>query len=417
MKAMHSLATVMIIGAATTCTHVNAAENENGWYQWRGPNRDGLISGSQWPASLTSDNLKRIWRVEMGPGYSGPIVVGDRVFVTETEDEKTEVVRALDRTTGNELWRQSWPGAMSVPFFARSNGSWIRATPAFSDGKLYVAGMRDVLVCLNAADGKEDWRVDFVERFGTPLPSFGFVSSPLVQNNAIFVQAGAALVKLDKRTGETIWRSLNDDGGMWGSAFSSPYLCSINDRDTLLVQTRTKLAAVNPDDGAVWWTQEIPAFRGMNILTPTLIDNKVFTSSYGGRSFLYTASTTDDGWAVDEVWNNKVQGYMSSPVVIDGHIYLHLRNQRFTCIDAATGESKWTTKPFGKYWSLVANGKQILALDEQGDLRLIEANPEAFTIIGQVKISDAPTWAHLAVVDDFIVVRELNAVSAFQWTK
>jgi hypothetical protein len=56
-------------------------------------------------------------------------------------------------------------------------------------------------------------------------------------------------------------------------------------------------------------------------------------------------------------------------------------------------------------------------LDEQGDLRLIKANPEAFTIIGQVKISDAPTWAHLAVVDDFIVVRELNAVSAFQWTK
>jgi outer membrane protein assembly factor BamB len=106
---------------------------------------------------------------------------------------------------------------------------------------------------------------------------------------------------------------------------------------------------------------------------------------------------------------------MSSPVVIGGHIYLHLRNQRFTCIDAATGESKWTTKPFGKYWSLVANDQHILALDERGELLLIEANPAAFTVVGRVKVSDQPTWGHLAVAGNVLFVRELNAVSAFRW--
>jgi outer membrane protein assembly factor BamB len=29
---------------------------------------------------------------------------------------------------------------------------------------------------------------------------------------------------------------------------------------------------------------------------------------------------------------------MSTPVVIDGHAYLHLRSQRFTCVDLATGK-------------------------------------------------------------------------------
>ena len=118
------------------------AESAN-WPQWRGPERDGHVESKPWPTTLQGDALQQLWRVEMGPGYSGPVVVGDRVFVTETVGKKMEVVRALDRKTGKELWRHEWEGAMSVPFFAKSNGDWIRATPAYSDGRLFVAGMRD----------------------------------------------------------------------------------------------------------------------------------------------------------------------------------------------------------------------------------------------------------------------------------
>jgi hypothetical protein len=63
---------------------------------------------------------------------------------------------------------------MTVPFFAASNGSWIRATPAVADGRIYVAGMRDLLVCLDSATGKEIWRVDFMTALESPLPAFGF---------------------------------------------------------------------------------------------------------------------------------------------------------------------------------------------------------------------------------------------------
>ena len=130
------------------------------WTQWRGPEHDGKADGQAWPSTLQGDALQQTWRVELGPGYSGPIVVGDRVFVTETAGKKMEVVRALDRKTGKELWKQEWEGSMSVPFFAKSNGDWIRATPAYSEGRLFVAGMRDVLVCLDADTGKELWRFD-----------------------------------------------------------------------------------------------------------------------------------------------------------------------------------------------------------------------------------------------------------------
>ncbi|MCC7420764.1 MAG: PQQ-binding-like beta-propeller repeat protein, partial [Planctomycetaceae bacterium] len=166
--------------------------------------------------------MTRLWRVELAPSYSGPVVSETAVFVTGTADKKTEVVMALDRKSGKELWRAEWPGAMSVPFFAASNGSWIRATPALDGDNLFVAGMRDVLAALDARTGKEQWRVDFVSEFNSPLPTFGFVSSPLVDGDWLYVQAGASVCKLEKATGKVVWRTLKDKGGMMASAFSSP---------------------------------------------------------------------------------------------------------------------------------------------------------------------------------------------------
>lgn len=394
---------------------VQATElSKTDWSQWRGPNRDGVVSDTELPESLSEQSLTQVWKVPLGPGYSGPLVTTDRVFVTETVDEKTEVVTALDRATGKPVWKQEWPGAMSVPFFAKANGDWIRATPAYDGERLYVAGIRDVLVCLNAENGEVLWRIDFVEKLKTPPPAFGFASSPLVVGDSLFVQAGGGLCKVNKLTGEIEWRALQDGGGMFGSAFSSPYYATLNGVPQLIVQTRTTLTGVNPADGAVYWKQDIPAFRGMNILTPTVHENSVFTSSYGGKSFLYTPDKSGDSAAPQEIWTNKAQGYMSSPLIIGGSIYLHLRNQRFTCIDLKTGETRWTTTPYGKYWSMVTDGKKILALDQTGDLLLIKANPEKFELLDSRKVAD-DSWAHIAVSGHEIFIRALDHLAVYRW--
>ena len=387
------------------------------WPQWRGLNRDGKCT-QDWPSTLSEDRLRLSYRVKLGPSYSGPIVAEDRVFVTESRDEKDEVVKALARDNGRVLWESNWQGAMKVPFFARANGSWIRSTPALDGDSLYVAGMKDVLVCLDTNDGAQKWKVDFTEACGTPAPSFGFVCSPLVLGDHIIVQAGASVAKLNKVDGSIVWRALNDGGGMMSSAFSSPVYVTLAGKEQLLVQTRTELAGIDLESGDVLWTQDVPAFRGMNILTPTVHGDGVFTSTYGGKSFLFSIAPSDDGdgdaFEVSERWANKVQGYMSSPVIIDGHAYLHLRNQRFACIDLETGKEKWISKPFGKYWSLVANGNQILALDEIGEFLLIDATPDEFRLADRRKVSDDSTWAHLAVVDGQVFVRELGGLAVYE---
>lgn len=388
--------------------------NQAHWPQWRGPQRDGQVSVANWPSSLKEQHLVEQWALPLGPGYSGPIVSNDRVFVTETKDEKFEVVHAFDRNTSEQLWETQWEGSMKVPFFAASNGSWIRATPALDDDRLYVAGMKDVLVCLDVKSGNILWKLDFANDTGSPLPDFGFISSPLVHGDHIYVQAGASFAKLDKLTGKIVWQTLRDQGGMNGSAFSSPVFATLAGVEQFVVQTRSSLAGVSPEDGAVLWTKEVSAFRGMNILTPTVIGNSIFTSCYGGRSSLYKIERRDSQWDITEEWTHKSQGYMSSPLVIDGHIYLHLKNQRFVCLDAKSGADLWTTTPFGKYWSMVANGTMLLALDEVGELLLIQASPEEFKLIDRVTVADN-AWAHIAIEGEQIFVRNIDKIKVFSW--
>lgn len=386
------------------------------WNQWRGPTRDGLVRGNDWPSSLSGQSLAKGWRVELDPSYSGPIVSETAVFVTGTANKKNEVVTALDRKSGKELWKVEWSGAMSVPFFASSNGDWIRSTPAYDGRRLYVAGMRDVLVALDAQTGKEFWRVDFGKEFKTGLPSFGCVCSPLIDGEFLFIQAGNSLAKLDKQTGQVVWRALEDGGGMMGGAFSSPTMVSqLAGRRQLVVQTREKLAGVDPDSGQVLWERNVPSFRGMNILTPLVVGNSIFTSTYQNKSWRFDISPSGNTFATKEAWNNKSQGYMSTPVVIDGYVYLHLQNQRFTCIELASGTGMWTSQPYGKYSSLVAQGEKILALDQTGKLLLIKANPKQFELLDERQVSEQETWAHLAVSDDEVYVRELRGLSMFRW--
>ncbi len=389
------------------------------WTQWRGPTRDGRVheKAPPWPKTLTKDNLKLAWSVDLAEGYSSPIVAGGKVFTVETKSKKEEIVRAFDRKTGKQAWDTDWDGAMKVPFYAAKNGSWVRSTPA-TDGKtLFVGGMRDVLVALDLETGKEKWRRDYPKEEKTPLPSFGFVSSPLLDDDHIYVQVGTALRKIKKSDGTTVWQALADERAMFGSAFSSPKRAKIHGVDQILVQSRSMLGGILPSNGKPVWTMPVKAFRGMNILPPTPIGDKIFTATYGGGSFLYDIGKKDKFLVATQLWNDvKREGYMSSPVVIDGKIYLHGRDKKFHCLDPKTGKTLWSSEEkFGEYCSMVTQGNRILALDQRGILLDIEANPKAFKLRSQIDLDTPPTWAHLAVCDDELFVRHLKGLQVYKW--
>ncbi len=386
------------------------------WMQWRGPDRNGRFVGQDWPDNLSEASLRESWRVELAESYSGPIVTPDRILTTETRDKTLEVVTCFDRFSGQKLWEQSWQGAMRVPFFAAANGSWIRSTPACDGKTIFVGGMEERLVALDVATGEIRWQIDFQQQLKQGAPAFGFVCSPLLEGDALYVQAGSCCLRLNKQDGTIVWQTDGGPAGMQGGAFSSPILATIRGEQVLVAQSRQELKLLRPADGKELGNQEIEAFRGMNILTPTVVGNAIFTSAHSGQGQLWNITRDEDRFEFAEVWSNrKLEAYMSSPVVVGDFGYLLLRNQRFCCFDVRTGEQRWRTKPFGKYWSLCTDGKKLLTLDERGILLLMRATPDAFDLIDERKISDSPTWAHLAVADEQLVVRELNALVVYHW--
>lgn len=403
---------VAVVLAWTVAT--SAVRGEPGWNQWRGPNRDGSVRDAEWPDRLNGP-LQLQWKKTLGPSYSGPVTMGDLLFTTETVDQKFERVTAMNRATGEVVWTNQWEGSMAVPFFAAANGSWIRSTPACTTDALVVLGMRDVLVCYEPQTGAERWRIDFPAELQTPLQSFGAVCSPLILDDAVYVQLGGGLTKINLADGEVLWRVLQGGDSMMSSgAFSSPSVATIAGVEQLLVQTRDELCGVTPDSGGVLWKEPIEAFRGMNILTPLAIGDRVFTAAHSGKSQLFEIQSVGNQMKVSEVWSQKTQGYMSSPVVIDDAIYLHLKNERFTCLAIDDGTIRWTSPPVGKYWSMVHNGSSILSLSSDGLLRLIDANSEQFRVIDELRVAE-DSWAYLAKDGDQIIIRALDSIQVYSW--
>lgn len=397
------------------------------WNQWRGPNRDTTFSGPAWPAKLNDSNLKLVWQHKLEPSYSGPVTDGKRIFTTETVGKREETTRAYDLKTGKQLWEVRWPGAMTVPFFAAANGSWIRSTPACDESRVYVVGILDVLVCFDSANGKELWRIDFANQFGTGKPDFGAVCSPLLDKDHLYIQAANSFFKIKKTDGAIVWRTMVEDGGMMsGGCFSSPTFATLGDRFQILVQSRVNLAGIDPENGKVLWQTEVPNFRGMNILTPIEFEDSVFTSSYNHQSFLYQVPTTFGGKSPSEnvsmAWSNPAKGYMSTPTVIQDHAYILLQNGRLACLSLKDGERKWTSpKAFGEYASFVTHGDRFLMLSNAGVLRLIKASTEDCEVISEVKLSEIDdSWAHIGMGTGAegqvqVYVRSLNGLHVFDW--
>ena len=391
-----SLATIASLGLGSRVL----ADN---WPGWRGPNRDGKCA-TKLPERIS--HLQPIWTVKLGDSYSGPIISGKNVLVTETINKKNETLSALERATGNQVWKKEWEGAMSVPFFASSNGDWIRSTPATDGKRVVVGGMRDVVACFDAETGNELWRIDFNKDLKIDLPSFGLVCSPLIDGEFVYVQAGGGIRQIRLADGKFGWMAMKEAGGMMGGAFSSPVIADLNGTRQLVAATRDAMVGVELASGKELWQRPIQTFRGMNILTPTIVGQQIFTSSYGGRSqSIRVKAESPTGWSTDVAWEGKSEAYMSSPIVVGDYAYLHLKNQRVCCIDLKDGSETWRTQPYGKYWSMVTDGERILGLDESGKLYLLAANPEKLELLDQLQVSDEPCWAHLAVVDDEIFVR------------
>ena len=132
MNNANRIAAVMMSGIMLLSANCAYAQN---WPQWRGPNRDAKVTGfvapTTWPKALTEK-----WKVTVGDGVATPALVGDRLYVF-TREGADEIIRCLDAATGKENWQNKYqaqratdPGGFAGP----------RSSPTVADGKVVTLG-------------------------------------------------------------------------------------------------------------------------------------------------------------------------------------------------------------------------------------------------------------------------------------
>ena len=416
------LCTLLTLGLITPGPVAWAAD----WPQWRGPERDGVATGSELPEVLPAA-LEQLWKVPVGLGQSSPIVVGERLFLLARQGEE-EVVLALEASTGKELWRHSY----TVPFVpaqaAIQYGPGPKSTMAAEGDAVYSFGIRERLLALDAKTGAVRWEKSFEDVYDPPYPEWGAAASPLVEGHLVIVPIGntnraqgeerrteGALVAYDRANGKEVWRA---DG--IAPAYASPMAFTIGGVRQIVTMGDQSFFAVRASDGELLWSTAFETAFDQNSVTTILYEGMLILSGYqeGAVALRIEPPKGGDGtWKASEVWRTtRAELYMDSPVRVGHHLYFrsNKRAGTFVCLDPKTGEVVWQSPGrWAAYASTIAVGDRLLALTDTADLKVIAADPEGYHELASWEVATSTTWAHLALAGQRLYVKDEEHLTGF----
>lgn len=368
--------------------------------QFLGPHRNATLPGPRLGRDWLADPPRERWRRPVGEGWSGFAVAGEAA-VTQEQRGDLEAVARYDLGTGEQVWAHTNPGRYETTVA----GIGPRATPTIAGRRVYALGATGVLSALDLETGELLWSVQVLDDNGASLPEWGKSCSPLVIGERVVVSAGGpagrSLVAYDRVTGKRAWA-----GGDDGSGYSSPALMTLAGVTQVVIFNRASVAGHDPETGALLWSQPWSA-QQPNVAQPVAVgsDRLLVSSGYGvGSSLLHLTRDPAGGFTVEPVWQSpRLKAKFANFVVRAGVVY-GLDDGTLTAIDLATGERRWKRGRYG-HGQLLLVGELLLLQSENGDVALVEANPDEHRELGSFTALDGKTWNSPALAGRYLLVR------------
>lgn len=391
------------------------------WPQWRGPNRTDVSSETGLLKKWPKQGPTLLWTfANGGTGYSGPAIVGDRLYTMGARDD-TEYVLAIDVQSGKELWA----GEVGTKFVEK-RGDGPRCTPTVDGDFLYALGANGELVCLETATGKKHWHVNLQSDLGGRLMSgWGYSESPLVDGDQVVCTPGGAkgaLAALDKKTGKVLWRSkkLTDTAG-----YASVIVAEVDGVRQYIQCTSKGAAGVAPKDGTLLWYYGKADFRTAVIPTPIYHDQQVYvTSGYGAGCDLIKLTPDAKGFKAERVYTNKnMVNHHGGVVLIGENLFGYSDGARgWICQDLKSGNIVWQEKQKLKKGSLTcADGMLYCYSEDKGIVALVQATPSGWKESGRFTIPresslrkpDGRFWTHPVVANGRLYLRDQDLIFCY----
>jgi outer membrane protein assembly factor BamB len=376
------------------------------WPCFLGPNHDGTTPETGLNMDWSTPPPV-VWRRELGDGYSTGVVSKGRLFLFDRVGDKNRLV-CLKSETGEELWKYEYATSYADSYGA---GNGPRCCPVVDMDRVYLFDPDGLLTCVKTADGSLVWKKDTSKEYGVVPNFFGVGSTPVVEGEVLIAMIGGSppksppiasgetpgldsgIVGFDKRTGDEKYRLSSEL-----ASYSSPLVKTVNQRRQGLVYARNGLVAFDPVTGKMdfhhpWRAASVTT---VNIANPVVEGNRVLISeAYGVGSCVLELSSAGPRvlWQDGRKRERALMAYWNTPVASGPLVFCSNgmgSDADLRCIDIRNGKVYWSA-PELKQCSLTAavDMNMLIALSEDGVLRLVKILPERCIVMAETTIKDA----------------------------
>jgi outer membrane protein assembly factor BamB len=373
------------------------------WPNFRGPAYGGSAGV---PCTLPAPrSLEVAWKRSLGRGYSGISVAGGKAVTLYATDSGDQLA-AFDAGSGERLWQ-----LLLNPKSGDEENAAISplSTAAIDGGTVYALGPYGALVAAALDSGKELWRVQ-LDADGATMPVNGFAASPLVWQDLVVLPtggAGHAVTAFDKKTGRVRWTA--ESGSV---SYQSVTLLELAGQEQLVATANRWLAGLEPKTGKTLWKYSFAEHSepqqtahvtpaGKDRLLVNLQDTSVGLQIAAGPAGLE---------ARERFRSPAFANTLTLPVYHNGTIY-GFTGRFLTALDAESGQIRWRSRPPGGNGLALVDGK-LAAIDDQGHLVLIAADPMEYHEIARVKALEKGELASPSFAGGIFFVRNLGEIAA-----
>jgi outer membrane protein assembly factor BamB len=363
------------------------------WPQWGGPNRNFIADGGELALAWPAGGPRRIWQRKLGDGFSSVVTDGSTLY-TLYRNGADDIVIALDAATGTTQWESRY----AAPFnetCSQQLGPAPRSAPLIAGDRLITVSSGGLMNSFDRRSGTLQWRLDLLGGAPDTVRACGYSSSPLAYKHTIITTGGGkgrAVLAIDAVTGKIAWQAQDFENG-----YSSPILIDLDGQPELVVFTYGEVAGLNPDTGALEWSQAHPADSGVNVATPLWGDDHLLfvSSAYNGGSRVLRLARANGRVTAEEVWANKrIRIHFGNAVRFGPRIYASngdFGSAPFAAIDIMTGEMPWRDRSVSRS-TLIGAAGHLVILDEDGNLAIATPGPTGMTVHAKAQVLTGRSW-------------------------